>query len=457
MKNHILSNNINDLIDRMCFMKKNDNYYWKVLDNVATFYASTTTNSNPNIYRLSIKLKEKVKSKILDDALHYTLIAVPSFNVKLRRGVFWYYLDYNNEKPIIREDDHFPHKMINNINNNYFLFRVTYFGKRINVDFSHILTDGVGALSFLEILVTNYLKLSHPKKIKQDLIAEPELLSLNEMNVDSFLKYSRISKSDRQIIKERSQKSYILINNNEMETINVIIGTISITSLKNITKQKNVTITAYLTATLIYAIYHSHFKYEETHDPIVIAIPVNLRNYFPSYSMNNFFSTILVGIDVMKQDYTFDDLLQIVTTKMKNELDTPILLEKFRVFVNLQKNIVLRFIPLFIKDILLKNISRIVSDHGSTTSLSNLGIVNIKDEIKEYIEKVDMIAYTDNILPIKVGMASFNDNLSISFSSVMNDTEIERLFFTFLTNQGIEVKITASIDTSIKEATNEIL
>jgi hypothetical protein len=70
-------------------------------------------------------------------------------------------------------------------------------------------------------------------------------------------------------------------------------------------------------------------------------------------------------------------------------------------------------------------------------SLSNLGIVNIKNEIKEYIEKVDMIGYVDNILPIKVGMASLNDNLSISFSSIMNDTEIERLFFTFLTNQGI--------------------
>jgi NRPS condensation-like uncharacterized protein len=423
---------------------KMDKYYWKKLDNVATFYASTTTTYNPNIYRLSIRLKEQINKDVLTVALNDTFLTIPSFRVKLRRGFFWYYFETNNDIPIIKEDSNFPSKMINTYDNNYFLFKVTYYEKRISVDFSHILTDGVGALQFLEMLVTEYIKLKHPKKVRQDIVDDVELLSPNEMDIDSFLQYTKMSKIDKKIIEERKIKSYIIKDKNNKNLTNLIIGTISVLELKKITKEKNTTITTYLVAILIYAIYHGYFKYGEDNHPISIAIPVNLRNYFPSYSMNNFFSTIIVSIDAYNNDYTFDDVLKSVSEQMKTELDKDILLKKFRVFVNLQSNIVLRFMPLFIKDILLRNIGRIISDRGSTTSLSNLGIVSVKEEIKDYINKVDMIAYTDSTLPLKVGICSFNDNLSISFSSTINDTEIERIFFTSLVNSGIKVKISAS-------------
>jgi hypothetical protein len=421
-----------------------DKYDFKKLDNVATFYASITTTYNPNTYRLSIRLKEKVNPSILNMSLNNTLLAIPSFKVKLRRGLFWYYFESNNDEPIIKEDTNFPRTMINTFENNYFLFKVTYYEKRINVDFSHILTDGTGALQFLEMLVTNYIKLRYPKKVRQDIVDDVELLSQNEMNIDSFLKYTKLNDNDKKVIEERKIKSYVLSNKIKNDLMNVIIGTISVSELKSITKEKDVTITTYLVSILIYSIYHGYFKYMEDDYPIEVAIPVNLRNYFPSYSMNNFFSTIIVSIDAYNNDYTFDDVLKSVSEQMKKELDKEVLFKKFKVFVNLQNNIILRFIPLFIKDILLRNISRVVSDRGSTTSFSNLGIVNVKDEIKDYIDKFDMIAYTDSTLPLKVGMCSFNDILSISFSTTMNDTEIERIFFTTLTSLGIKVKVSAS-------------
>jgi hypothetical protein len=421
-----------------------DKYDFKKLDNVATFYASITTTYNPNTYRLSIRLKEKVNPSILNMSLNNTLLAIPSFKVKLRRGLFWYYFESNNDEPIIKEDTNFPRTMINTFENNYFLFKVTYYEKRIDVDFSHILTDGTGALQFLEMLVTNYIKLRYPKKVRQDIVDDVELLSQNEMNIDSFLKYTKLNDNDKKVIEERKIKSYVLSNKIKNDLMNVIIGTISVSELKSITKEKDVTITTYLVSILIYSIYHGYFKYMEDDYPIEVAIPVNLRNYFPSYSMNNFFSTIIVSIDAYNNDYTFDDVLKSVSEQMKKELDKEVLFKKFKVFVNLQNNIILRFIPLFIKDILLRNISRVVSDRGSTTSFSNLGIVNVKDEIKDYIDKFDMIAYTDSTLPLKVGMCSFNDILSISFSTTMNDTEIERIFFTTLTSLGIKVKVSAS-------------
>jgi NRPS condensation-like uncharacterized protein len=424
-------------------LKKIYNYYWKILDNVATFYASTSTNQNPNIYRLSVKLKEKVKKETLSEALYNTLLIIPSFKVKLRRGFFWYYLEYNEGVPIVEEDKLFPTSIINNYINNYFLFKVTYFEKRINIDFSHILTDGVGALNFIEVLVTSYIKLRHPKKVRQSIVDDIELLSHNEMNDDSFLKYINLVNPDKKIIEEHKLESYRIRGYATRNLTNVIIGTMSVMEIKKITKEKSVTITTYLVAILIYSIYHSYYKYREENHPISIAIPVNLRNYFPSYSMNNFFSTITVSINAYDNDYTFDDVLNSVSEQIKRELDKDLLLKNFKFFIHLQNNIILRFIPLFIKDILLRNIGKIISDKGSTTSFSNLGIVSVKNEIKEYIDKVDMISYTDSSLPLKVGMCSFNDTLSITFSSTINDTEVEKIFFTTLVERGIKVKISA--------------
>ncbi|MFA5410181.1 MAG: hypothetical protein WC343_15510, partial [Bacilli bacterium] len=145
-----------------------------------------------------------------------------------------------------------------------------------------------------------------------------------------------------------------------------------------------------------------------------------------------------------KNDYAFDDILTIISNKIKKELNKAILLEKFQFYVSLQQNIILRVIPLFIKDILLKSIGTIVSEHGATTTLSNLGIVSIADEIKPYIDKFDVIAYHDIYLPFKVGISSFDDKLSISFSSILVDTEIQRSFFTFLSKKGIDIRITSS-------------
>lgn len=426
-------------------MKKYYDLYWEKLDNVGTFYASTTSMYNPNIYRISVKLKERIKKETLEEALNDTLLVLPSFNVKLRKGFFWYYLEKNNATPIVSEEHHFPYMALNNFNNNYFLFKVTYFEKRICIDFSHILTDGTGALHFIEVLVTNYLKIKHPKRVKQDIVTEPELLSKKEMSVDSFIKYSKLKLEQKNILKERSEKSYILQGERRSkENASVIIGTMSVEQLKTISKAKNTTITSYLTAALIYSIYQNNYKYAKSKNPIVICIPVNLRNYFPSYSMNNFFSTIMVSVDVSKKDYSFDEILDIVTDKIKTELNKSVLLEKFKFFAGLQQNIILRFIPLVIKDVLLKGISNIVSEGGATTTLSNLGIVSVDGEIKEYIDKFDVITYTDNSLPIKIGLCSFEDKLSISFSSFLTNTEIERGFFTYLESVGVDIRISAS-------------
>lgn len=146
----------------------------------------------------------------------------------------------------------------------------------------------------------------------------------------------------------------------------------------------------------------------------------------------------------MKKDYSFDDVLEIVSSEMKRELDKDVLLNNFKNYVRLHKNIVLRFIPLFIKDLILREVNRVVSKRGATSSLSNIGVIKMPDEVSKYIDKFDMLSYIDNSTHLKLGICSFNDNLSISFSSALNDTEIVRTFFTALSSNGVNINISSS-------------
>lgn len=53
-------------------------------------------------------------------------------------------------------------------------------------------------------------------------------------------------------------------------------------------KSQGVSITIYLAAALLWAI-HEEVPVSRQKKPIALMIPVNLRNYFPSQSMTNFF------------------------------------------------------------------------------------------------------------------------------------------------------------------------
>ncbi len=74
-------------------------------------------------------------------------------------------------------------------------FQVSYYEKRINFEVFHALTDGTGAMHFLQELVSNYLKKAHPE---QDLPSLPvtDMSTPGDQEEDSFfpvlfLGYSR--------------------------------------------------------------------------------------------------------------------------------------------------------------------------------------------------------------------------------------------------------------------------
>ncbi len=68
-----------------------------------------------------------------------------------------------------------------------------------------------------------------------------------------------------------------------------------------------VSITVLLTAMLLCSI-HEEIPKNRQKKPVALMIPVNLRNYFPSQSMGNFFGWIEVGY-TFSDETTFQDVL----------------------------------------------------------------------------------------------------------------------------------------------------
>lgn len=115
---------------------------WRKLDNTAKLFAAVAGEDLSNVFRLSVSLKAEVKPHLLSQALERTLPEFENFRVKLRKGFFWNYFETNNREPLIEKEETYPCKFIDPHESHRFPFRVSYYGKRINFEVFHGLTDG---------------------------------------------------------------------------------------------------------------------------------------------------------------------------------------------------------------------------------------------------------------------------------------------------------------------------
>ena len=132
---------------------------WRRLDNTAKIFPVIANEQMSQVFRISVTLKEPVDPDILQQALEDILPHIRNFRVKLRRGLFWYYFEENTRIPRVQRENTYPCRYLDPHGSQRFLFRVSYYGNRINLEVFHALTDGLGAANFLKSLTAQYLNL----------------------------------------------------------------------------------------------------------------------------------------------------------------------------------------------------------------------------------------------------------------------------------------------------------
>ena len=130
---------------------------WYRLDNVGKFYSSQAGSSAQTVFRYAATMQDDVDPAALQHALEKTAGVFPNFNVCLRSGMFWHYLEQSAQVPVVQQEN-LPICYGLHVHAKSVLFRVSYHAARINLEVSHIVSDGRGSLSFFKALLHAYIE-----------------------------------------------------------------------------------------------------------------------------------------------------------------------------------------------------------------------------------------------------------------------------------------------------------
>lgn len=409
---------------------------WERLDNTALLFPVIADNNSTNTYRISVTLNEEIRQEILQDALNLTLPRIDGFNLRLRKGVFWYYFEENGKPaPKVRMEADYPCRYIIQNQNRSYMFRVSYYGCRINLEVFHVLTDGMGGISFLKELTYQYLRLSHPDEFTDNHLSAST--SLNRE--DSFLRNYRKSHS-----KEYQTKKAYHIKGDKLPKgqFGVMHGYMPIPELKTACKKYGLSINEYLVSAYVYGIYRGCLNGGVASNPIRIAVPVNLRPYFDSVTTKNFF--VMISAEFFTEEshdiYTFAEIAAIIQESLRRQITREHLEKIFSYNVSNQMNVIARAVPLPLKNIGIKAVY-ISAALANTSTVTNIGNIAVEDAYRPYIRSFHAILAMSKGQNIKGTICSYGDTLTFSFSSIYADTVVQREFFRQLSQDGITVEI----------------
>lgn len=417
---------------------KNQTKYWSRLDNAAKIFPCTSNKRDTKVFRFTCELYEPVEEKLLQQSLNITIKDFPIYSCVLKKGLFWYYLENSNIEPVVIKEYKQPCSPLYIHNKKSLLFEVSYYKNRINLEVYHAISDGTGAMHFLRAMVFNYLKLKYPKKLEAVSALSDFDASFSERMDDSFKKYysSQNNKKEKtkRIIAYRVRSPRLSENR-----ISIIEGIVPLDRMLKLAHEYNTSLTVLIAAMFLMSI-NDVRAVRDMDKPIVLVVPVNLRKYFASESIRNFFGLINVGYDFKEDTPKLSDVIKSVHDCFKRELTADQLSAKMNSLSAIENNIFARPVPLGLKDFIMKIANRL-AEQERTASLSNIGSVSMPEEAKEYIRLFDVFVST-NI--IQICMCSFENNITISFSSAYVDTDIQKNFFRRISAHDIPIEITAN-------------
>ncbi|MDE5777982.1 MAG: hypothetical protein K2I10_05680 [Lachnospiraceae bacterium] len=415
---------------------KNVQPAWDKLDNTANLFPVIANEDMTNVYRISVTLSEEVDRVVLQEALNRVLPQFLIFRMRLRMGFFWYYFEENTRPaPIVREEYSSPGAYIDKSRNNHYMFRVTYYKCRINLEVFHALTDGAGGIIFLKELIYQYLRLKHPEimKTEKDKISSGIFLDKEDSYVKNFKKsHEKVYKSERALCLTGEK-----LPKGEM---GVVHGYFPVDQLKAAAKKYGVTINQYLVGMFVYCIYKEYLKEQPSKLPISCCVPVNLRPYYDSHTMKNFFAMVSANFKPEKEQYSLVEVMDIVSADLKRQITPENLNNILSYNVSNEKNWILRAVPLFIKSLALKFVYG-TSARATSATVTNIGNIELKEPYRRYVEHFYTTLSMSKGQNIKGGICSYNGTLVFTFSSVLLDLSIQKRFFQLIAKDGVSVAV----------------
>ena len=256
---------------------------------------------------------------------------------------------------------------------------------------------------------------------------------------------SYIANYDKKSKKKIGNKRAYLLKGKELKFNQVSVNHLLINEedIKKQCNKYNLSTTQYLTSVLIWSIYNANVlkyeKYFKNKKPIKVCIPVNLKKYYKSKTMSNFFSYISVDTE-MNTCISFEEITEFVRSEFEKKLSEKEILKTMSDNVKIGNNIIINSIPLFLKKIIIRSIYSEIQKYLSIT-YSNIGRVGILGKYQKYIDYFLFLIAPEHIEKIKCSSCTYLDRVVFTFTSVLNDNSIEKYFYDFLKKQNVKVEV----------------
>lgn len=413
---------------------------WYPLDNAGTMYSALQKERYSAIYRFSAWMTDEVDPKALQRAIDKTMPRFPTFAVRMRRGVFWYYLEPNDALgPFLKQDVADPCQPVRFKEDNQWLIRFYYYGHRISIEVFHALSDGTGGLIFFRSLLRAYLmELGYSIPCGKGLldIKEPPR---REEREDAYLQYAGKTARAPQLVRRAYQN---LGDPEPFYTFHVTMGFIPVDKVKAKAKEYNASITEYLAAVLLYVLLEKQHR-ENPHRelPVALAVPVDLRGLFPTESLRNFILTVQPVIDPALGEWTFPQIVAQVHHYMRLHIVPQELRAIFTRNVRYQSSRFLRCLPRPLKDTVVSRSYRSRGVLPYSAIFTNPGLFKVPDEMAPHIDHMEVVLGQATVPRPHVSSISFGNTMEITFAGTQKDTDTSRAFFRYLVKDGIPVKI----------------
>jgi hypothetical protein len=202
----------------------------------------------------------------------------------------------------------------------------------------------------------------------------------------------------------------------------------------------NTTLSIYIASLLVYSIY-KEMPARRTGHPVVLSVPINLRQFFDSATARNFFCTMNVSYNFGEGTDDLGAVIKGIGASFQRELTEEQINRKLNRFVLLAQNPFIRVMPLTLKNFCLR-IGSYFASRKVTSGTSNIGLVHIPSELGSFIRQ--FCACIGALSP-RVTLCTYGDRMVISFSSPFRETDVQRTFFKLLSEKGIDIEISSNL------------
>lgn len=421
--------------------KQEPEKFWFALDNAAKIFPAVISRKLTAVFRLTAVLKQPVKIKPLRQAVLLAERRFPYFMVQLKEGFFWYYLEYLPQHIPIEADRQI---CCRKFDKGELLIRILVRNNSLSIEFSHILTDGGGALEFLKIVLVLYAGACGAEIPAAYRFTEPLAPVPEEEYEDA---YNRYFKEEIPPMVKRSKAFHLPYAIKPFARFSRLNAVISIKELRQAAREKDVSITVYLVAVYLHVLQEifesgSTLKKHKKNKRLRIQVPVNLRKIFPSRTMRNFSLFVMPEIDLRLGHYTFDEIIKSVYHQMMLETDEKLINKNIARNVGGEKKLLVRGIPLFLKSFLLRMKFYSLGPVQYSGVFTNIGKIALPDKADAMVDHFIITPPPPNkLLKVSCGAAGFGDKMVISFGNITRSQEFEEKYLQFIRDQNISVQI----------------